>query len=162
MTQSALDARDIAILSVLSKEGRISKTDLARRVNLSATPCWERLRKLESSGLIRSYHADVALSALGPHVLVFVTLELESHKAESFQAFERAVALHDEITECWAVGGGFDYLLKVVTRDVGRYQDLIDALLSARVGVRRYFSYIVTKEVKRGPIPFSALLDVAE
>ncbi len=140
----------------------MSKTELAKRVNLSATPCWERLRKLESSGLIRSYHADIAIEKLGPHVVVFVTVELESHKAENFQTFERAVALHDEIISCWAIGGGFDYLLQIVTRDVGSYQALIDALLSARIGLKRYFSYIVTKEVKRVPLPIERLLGQGE
>lgn len=162
MSAISLDSRDIAILSVLCREGRISKTDLARRVNISATPCWERLKRLEQAGVIRSYHADIALSKLGPHVVVFVTVELESHKAENFQQFERALGLHDEVVGVWAIGGGFDYLLQVVTRDVVTYQHLIDALLSARIGLKRYFSYIVTKEVKRGPLPIAALLGDTE
>ena len=153
MPRTPLDDRDIAILSVLSREGRIAKTELARRVNLSATPCWQRLKRLEQAGLIRGYRADVALSKLGPHVVVFVTVELESHRAENFQAFERAVALHDEVVGCWAIGGGYDYLMQVVTRDVASYQSLIDAMLAARIGLKRYFTYIVTKEVKAQAAP---------
>jgi Lrp/AsnC family transcriptional regulator, regulator of ectoine-degradation genes len=148
MPRHPLDARDIQILSVLSREGRISKTDLARRVNLSATPCWERMRRLEEAGLIRGYHADVALARIGAYVAVFVMIELESHRPENFQSFEIAVARRDEITACWAIGGGFDYLIQVVTRDIDSYQRMIDALLSERVGVRRYFTYVVTKDVK--------------
>ncbi len=158
----ALDDRDLAILTILSREGRIAKTELARRVNLSATPCWQRLKRLEQAGLIRGYRADVALSRLGPHVAVFVTVELESHKAENFQAFERAVARYDEVTGCWAIGGGYDYLMQVVTRDVASYQTLMDAILAARVGLKRYFSYIVTKEVKLAPAPFGLLAGAAE
>ena len=157
MSRLSLDDRDIAILSVLSREGRIAKTALAERVNLSPTPCWERLRKLERAGLIRGYRADVSLAQLGPHVTVFVTVELESHRAESFQAFERKVAEYDEVVACWAIGGGYDYLMQVVTRDVASYQVLMDAMLAARIGLKRYFSYIVTKEVKSGAPPFDLL-----
>ncbi|MFW6076259.1 MAG: Lrp/AsnC family transcriptional regulator [Hyphomicrobiales bacterium] len=153
MTRHRLDSRDIAILAVLSREGRISKADLARRVNLSATPCWQRLRRLEAAGLIHGYRADVALEKIAPHVTVFVTIELESHRAENFRAFEHAVAGLDEVVACWSLGGGFDYLMQVVTRDVAAYQALIDTLLEPRVGLKRYFSYIVTKEVKVGAAP---------
>ncbi|CUH13556.1 Leucine-responsive regulatory protein [Jannaschia seosinensis] len=157
MSRLSLDDRDIAILSVLSREGRITKTALAERVNLSPTPCWERLRKLERAGLIRGYRADVSLTQLGPHVTVFVTVELESHRAESFQAFERAVAEYEEVVACWAIGGGYDYLMQVVTRDVASYQALVDAMLTARIGLARYFTYIVTKEVKSTVPPFDLL-----
>ncbi|PWE29524.1 AsnC family transcriptional regulator [Pararhodobacter marinus] len=152
-----LDDRDIAILAILSREGRIAKTELAARVNLSPTPCWDRMKRLEQAGLIRGYRAEVDLERLGPHVQVFVTLELDSHKAESFQRFERIVARIDAISGCWAIGGGYDYLMQVVTTDVAAFQDLMDGLLESRAGVRRYYSYIVTKPVKTVP-PALALL----
>src|SRR5690606_17460850 len=110
-----LDARDIAILRVLSTEGRISKTALAERVGLSPTPAWERLRKLEKAGLIEGYRAEIALRKLGPHITVFVAAELAGHTAANFRAFEAAIAEYDEITACWALGGGFDYLMQIVT-----------------------------------------------
>lgn len=153
-----LDDRDIAILATLSREGRIAKTDLAGRVNLSPTPCWERMKRLEKAGLIRGYRAEIDLAGLGPHVQVFVTVELESHRAESFQIFERTIARMEQITGCWAIGGGYDYLMQVIARDVAAFQVLMDGLLESRAGVRRYFSYIVTKPVKELP-PASALLD---
>ena len=152
-----LDDRDIAILAILSREGRIAKTELAARVNLSPTPAWDRMKRLEQAGLIRGYRADVDLERLGPHVQVFVTLELDSHKAENFQHFERVIARIEAITGCWAIGGGYDYLMQVVTTDVAAFQDLMDGLLESRAGVRRYYSYIVTKPVKNVP-PALALL----
>lgn len=155
----ALDDRDLAILSILTREGRIAKAELARRVNLSPTPCWQRLHRLEAAGLIRGYRADIALARLAPHVRVFVTVELESHRAESFRRFEGTIAALDEITGCWALGGGFDYLLEVVTRDIAAYQALMDGLLERRAGVARYFTYVVTKAVKDAPPPLAALLD---
>ena len=162
MTQ-ALDDRDIRILAILAAEGRIAKTELARRVNLSTTPCWERLKRLEASGLIRGYHADVAAEKLGPSVTIFVAAELETHRAESFRIFEDAVAREEEIIACWAVGGGIDYMMQVMTTDIDRYQRLIDDLLARRIGLRRYFSYIVTKATKPlGPPPLPLIAGLPE
>lgn len=154
-----LDSRDIAILRILSTEGRIAKTDLAERVGLSATPCWERLRKLEKAGLIEGYRAEIALRRLGPNVTVFVAAELADHTAARFRAFEDAMRRYDEVVACWALGGGFDYLLQIVTRDIDAYQRLIDEMLDARIGLARYFTYIVTKPVKSPSAPpFEVLL----
>ena len=159
MAAVKLDQRDITILAVLSREGRLSKAALARRVNLSVTPCWERLNRLEKAGLIAGYHAQVELKLVAPHVSVFVMAELENHRAATFQAFESAVRRHDEIMACWAIGGGFDYLLHIVTVDIDSYQRLIDALLESGAGLARYFTYIVTKPVKLSSTPpFDALL----
>lgn len=158
MAQLALDDRDLEILSILSRDGRIAKAELARRVNLSPTPCWARLARLEAAGLIRGYRAQIALAALGPHVRIFVPVELDNHRAETFQLFERTIATIPEITACWALGGGFDYLMQVVTPDIAAYQSLMDALLDRRAGVRRYFSYIVTKDVKDAPPPLDKLV----
>lgn len=154
-----LDQRDIEILRVLSTEGRITKTALAERIGLSPTPCWDRLKKLEKAGLIEGYRAEINLRKLGPHVTVFVAAELADHTAASFRAFEAAVTRYDEIVACWALGGGFDYLMQIVTRDIDAYQRLIDAMLDARIGLARYFTYVVTKPVKgSGAPPFDVLL----
>ncbi|MFV0513236.1 MAG: Lrp/AsnC family transcriptional regulator [Jhaorihella sp.] len=154
-----LDRRDIAILSVLGTEGRISKTALAGRVGLGASACWDRLQRLEDAGVVTGYRAEVALRRIAPHVTVFVQVELGSHRAEAFRIFEAAIGLHDEIVGAWALGGGFDYLLQVVTRDIDSYQRLMDALLEQKVGLARYFSYVVTKPVKSGPLPLGLLLE---
>jgi len=154
-----LDDRDVQILKVLTREGRITKAELAKRINLSPTPCWERLRRLEEAGVIEGYRAEVALRQIAQHVTVFVAVELGHHRVEDFQAFERAVGRRDEIVACWALGGGFDYLMQVVTRDIDSYQRLIDELLAERVGLVRYFTYVVTKPVKSGSAPpFDRLL----
>jgi Lrp/AsnC family transcriptional regulator of ectoine degradation len=153
-----LDDRDIAILKVLTTDGRITKAALAERVGLSPTPVWDRLKKLERAGLIEGYRAEISLKKLGPHVTVFVAAELSDHTAASFRAFEDAVKRYDEVVACWALGGGFDYLMQVVTRDIDAYQRLIDAMLDARIGLARYFTYIVTKPVKGPAIPLIDML----
>ena len=155
-----LDAIDVKILAVLQAEGRITKLALAERVNLSPTPCWERLKRLEEAGIITGYGAQIALEKLTSHIVVFVTAELENHRAEDFERFEAAIRAEPEITACWALGGGYDYALQVVTRDINAYQQLIDRLLDSRIGLARYFTYIVTKAVKDGgSLPLDLLLD---
>ena len=148
-----LDARDLEILRVLADEGRITKAQLATRVGLSASPCWERLKRLEEAGLIEGYHARISLKKLGPHVTVFVAVELADHTPAKFRAFEDSVQHYGEVTACWALGGGFDYLMQIVTRDIDAYQRLIDEMLEARIGLARYFTYIVTKPVKSPRLP---------
>ncbi len=148
-----LDDRDLAILRVLSREGRISKTALADQVGLSATPCWNRLKRLEQSGLISGYGARINLRKIGSHVTVFVAVELSDHTAASFQAFEAGVQRLEEIVGCWGLGGGFDYLMQVVTKDIDAYQRLMDRMLEERIGLSRYFTYIVTKPVKNFGLP---------
>ncbi len=148
-----LDDRDLAILRVLSTDGRITKAQLAERVGLSASPCWERLRKLEDAGVIEGYHARLNLKKLGPHVTVFVAAELADHTPASFRSFEESVQHYQEVTACWALGGGFDYLMQIVTTDIDSYQRLIDEMLEARIGLARYFTYIVTKPVKSPSMP---------
>lgn len=154
MGQIKLAERDLQILSVLSREGRITKSELAARVNLSATPCWERFKRLEQAGIITGYRAEVELRKIAPHVTVFVVVEIENHRAERMRAFERAIEGYRQVTACWALCGGFDYLLQIVTRDIDSYQRLIDQILARDLGLSRYFTYIVTKPVKQvAPLP---------
>ena len=143
-----LDAIDIKILATLQREGRITKLALAERVNLSPTPCWERLKRLEQAGIITGYGAQVALEKLAEHVVVFVTAELENHRAEDFERFEAAIEAEPEIARCWALGGGYDYAFQVITHNINSYQKLIDRLLDRKVGLARYYTYVVTKQVK--------------
>jgi Lrp/AsnC family transcriptional regulator of ectoine degradation len=148
-----LDAIDIRILATLQREGRITKTALAERVHLSPTPCWERLKRLEKAGLIRGYHAEIALDRLGAHTQVLVEITLKQHRYQDFERFEKAINETDAVIECLATGGGIDYLLKVVVPDIDSYQRLIDGLLMDDIGIDRYFSYIVTRAVKSAPQP---------
>lgn len=143
-----LDSIDLRILEAVQREGRITKLALAEKVGLSPTPAWLRLRKLEKAGIIAGYHAAVDLRTVVPLTAVLVEVTLRSHRQADFDRFERAVRDLPEIVACWSVGGGVDYLLKVVARDIDAYQRLVDALLAREIGIDRYFTYIVTKTVK--------------
>lgn len=159
MSAVKLDAIDLKILETLQREGRITKTALAERVSLSPTPCWERLKRLEKAGVIAGYHAEISLKSLLRTATVLTEITLKQHTQEAFQRFETAIQDYPEVVGCWATGGGIDYLLQVVTRDVDAYQRLIDRLLTAQIGIDRYFTYIVTKTVKEpGRLPVRSLL----
>lgn len=147
-----LDAIDLRILAEVQRDGRITKVALAERVGLSATPCWNRLRRLEEAGIISGYHARVAARAIVPITLIFVEVKLTGHRKLDFDRFERAVRQVPQIVSCWATGGSIDYLLRVVARDVAAYQEIMDRLLAEEVGISRYFTFVVTKAVKDDPV----------
>ncbi|WP_287305223.1 Lrp/AsnC family transcriptional regulator [Mesorhizobium sp.] len=143
-----LDQIDLKILDAVQRDGRITKLALADKVGLSPTPCWMRLRKLEKAGIVSGYHARVAMRAVAPVATVLMEVTLASHRQADFDRFERVIRDVPEIVACWSVGGGVDYLLKVMARDIDAYQRLVDALLEREIGIDRYFTYIVTKTVK--------------
>ena len=154
-----LDEIDIRILAALQREGRMTKVRLAETVNLSPSPCWERLKRLEDAGVISGYQARIRLDRLAAATLVLVEITLKRHTLEDFRRFEAAITALPEVLECYATGGGIDYLMKLVTPGVDAYQRLIDRLLVEDVGIDRYFTYIVTKPVKEGaPVPLDRLL----
>jgi Lrp/AsnC family transcriptional regulator of ectoine degradation len=158
-----LDAIDLRILDAIQRDGRITKLKLADMVGLSPTPCWMRLRKLEEAGIVSGYHAKVSVRAIAPVTMVLMEVTLRTHRQADFDRFERVVRDLPEIVACWSVGGGVDYLLKVMTRDIDAYQRLVDGLLEREIGIDRYFTYIVTKTVKEeAALPLTELLPVED
>lgn len=163
MSPIKLDAIDLRILAEIQREGRITKLSLAERVGLSPTPCWTRLRRLERAGIVTGYHARLALRLLAPIAVVFMEVTLGAHRQADFDRFERAVKDIPEVVACWSVGGGIDYLLKIVTRDIDAYQRLVDDLLARDIGIDRYFTYVVTKTVTEdATMPVETLLGAAQ
>jgi Lrp/AsnC family transcriptional regulator, regulator of ectoine-degradation genes len=151
MKNFGLDATDIRILSAVQKHGQLSKTRLAEIVNLSPTPCWARLNKLKAAGLIRGYRGDIALDRIGDFTQVIVTVSLAHHRKSDFDRFEAHIRERGEVTECIATGGGMDYVMKIFSPSLAAFQSLMDSLLAAELGIERYMTYIVTREVKSEP-----------
>lgn len=151
MKKIGLDATDIRILSALQKHGQLSKTKLAEIVNLSPTPCWARLSRLKSAGYIRGYRTDIALDRIRNLTQVIVTVALAHHRKSDFERFEARIRELDEVAECIATGGGMDYVMKVFSPSLEAFQDLMESLLEAELGIERYITYIVTREIKSGP-----------
>ncbi|SEA80630.1 Lrp/AsnC family transcriptional regulator [Rubrimonas cliftonensis] len=151
MTRVGLDAVDIRILGAVQKHGPLSRAKLSELVNLSPTPCWARLKRLETAGIIRGYGADIAIERIAHFTEVFVTVSLTHHRKADFDRFEAEVRRLDEITECVATGGGMDYVLKVASANMAAFQDLMTRLLEAELGIDRYMTYIVTRRIKNAP-----------
>ncbi len=145
-----LDRLDRRILDELQKDGRISYVDLSERVGLSATPCIERVKRLEKEGVIEGYHAHLNPHKLGFSMLVFVEISLSYQSPDAFQKFSKAVALLPYILECHLVSGDADYLIKARIRDMSEYRALLGDMLLTLPGVKNSKSYIVMEEVKEG------------
>jgi Lrp/AsnC family transcriptional regulator of ectoine degradation len=154
-----LDRFDLAILQTLQENGRMTKVALAEAVHLSPSPCLERLKRLEKAGYITGYRAHVDLRRITSVTEIFVEITLASHQAADFRQFEAAIMEVPEIVECAATGGGIDYVMKLVVRDIDAYQRLMDRLLEAGIGIDRYFGYVVTKPVKSRAPDLPRLLD---
>lgn len=146
--RTGLDATDIRILSAVQKHGQLSKVQLAEMVNLSPTPCWTRLGRLRAAGYIRGYHADIALERLVDVTRVIVTIALSQHRKADFDRFEAHIKSIGAITTCVATGGGIDYVLTVVVRDIASFQALMDDLLDADLGIDKYYTYFATRLIK--------------
>jgi DNA-binding Lrp family transcriptional regulator len=140
-----LDRIDLRILAQLQKRGRITNVELADAVGLSPSPCLIRVKRLEKAGYIVGYGAQIQLEKLGDVQVVFTEVTLADHRREDFIKFVNAVKDVDEIVECHLASGGYDYLLKFVTRSVGHYQSIIEGLLERDIGIEKYFSYVVIK-----------------
>lgn len=143
-----LDATDVRILCVLQGHGQLSKSKLAEIVGLSPTPCWTRLTRLKKAGLIRSYHAEIALMLIVEITKVVVTVSLKSHRKTDFEKFEGYILHTPEVTDCISTGGGMDYVMTVVTTSLPVFQALMEAMLEADLAIDRYMTYIVTRQIK--------------
>jgi len=143
-----MDRIDRAILRELQLDGRLSIVELASRVNLTKTPCSERLRKLESSGVIRGYRADLDPVALEAAHIVLVQVILRGTTADELERFNEAVRKVPEIQSCHMIAGDFDYLLKVRTHDIQHYRRLLGDKISRLPHVQQTHTYVVMETVK--------------
>lgn len=155
-----LDRIDINILAQLQQNARLTNVDLADAVGLSPSPCLARLRRLEEAGYVVSYNARIQLSKLVDHITVFTEVTLNDHRREDFIKFEVEIKRYEALQECHLVSGGYDYLLKFVTKNVARYQELMEGILERNIGVEKYFSYIVIKTIlDKEHVPVKYILD---
>jgi len=143
-----LDRTDRRILRELQQNGRISNVELARRVNLSATPCLERVRRLEQAGYIREYVAILDPQRMDVGLLLYVEVTLDRTTPDVFERFKQAIAARSEVQECHMVAGGFDYLIKIRVPDMQAYRAFLGEGLTAAPGVRETHTYVVMEEIK--------------
>ena len=142
------DRIDHKILRQLQHNGRLSNADLARSVNLSPTPCLERVRRLEADGYILDYVALLNPQKLGAGVICFIQVLLDRTNPDVFERFKKQVGLCPEVLECHMVAGGFDYLLKVRTSSMIEYRNFLGETLARMSDVKQTHTYVVMEEVK--------------
>ena len=143
-----LDKIDRRILRELQADGRLSNTALSRRINLSPTPCAERVKSLERRGLIAGYTARLNPHLLGLELLVFVEINLARTSPDVFDEFRQAVIKLPQVLECHLVSGNFDYLIKARVADMVAYRRLLGETILTLPGVSGSRTYVVMEEVK--------------
>ncbi|OZI48401.1 winged helix-turn-helix transcriptional regulator [Bordetella genomosp. 4] len=143
-----LDRIDRKILDILQRDGRMSITDLAERISLSATPCSERVKRLEREGVITGYHARVNPAALGLNLLVFLEIKLSAKSGDVFDRVKQELLYVPEVMECHLVSGDFDYLVKARLSEMNEYRRLLGEILKRLPASAESHSYVVMEEIK--------------
>ncbi|MBL4808158.1 MAG: Lrp/AsnC ligand binding domain-containing protein [Rhodobacteraceae bacterium] len=143
-----LDKIDSRILNELQANGRLSIVELASRINLTNTPCSERVRRLEKSGIIKKYCAVLDPNALGYSHLSVVQISMAATANSSLDDFNTAVQEVDEIESCLMIAGSFDYVLIVRTRDMAHFRIVLGEQISKLPGIRQTNSFAVMEVVK--------------
>ncbi len=143
-----LDRFDDAILRVLAVEGRISATELARRIGLSKSPTQARMKRLEDAGVITGYRANLDPIRMGLAHVAFVEVRLSDTREAALQAFNRAVMAIPEVEQCHMIASRFDYLLKVRTSDIQDYRRVLAERISALPHVAGTSTYVAMEAVK--------------
>ena len=143
-----LDQQDIAILKLLQADASLSSAAIAERLNMSQSPCWRRINRLQQEGLIRQEVALLNRRGLGMDVVVFATINLTSTGRQNLLAFEQDIVKHPEVMECYTMTGIWDYLLKIVTRDIRHYEEFVRNTLTASPEIRELHSHMAVTEIK--------------
>ena len=150
---------DLQILAELQRNAALSTAELADKVNLSQSPCWRRVSKLEQEGVISRTVAVLDREKLGMDVVVFATVNLTRVGKQNLLAFERSVERHPEVLECYTMAGLWDYMLKIVCRDIRHYEDFVRNTLSASDLIRELHSHIAVTEIKNTTaLPLASVL----
>ena len=143
-----LDRIDHQILEILQKDGRIAISELASRVNLSTTPCSERVKRLERDGIIMGYYARLNPQLVDRNLLVFLEIKLSAKSGDVFDQVARDLVEIPEVLECHLISGEFDYLVKARLKEMTAYRRLLGDLLKKLPSSASSHSYIVMEEVK--------------
>jgi Lrp/AsnC family transcriptional regulator len=143
-----LSPTDIKILSLLQQDASLTAAEIAQQVNLSTSPCWRRINRLEKEGLIEKKVALLNLEKLGMDLVVFARIRLSKNDEDSLQVFEDKVRSFEEVVECYTVTGSADYFLKIITRDIKHYDRFLRRHLIQIPAVRDINSNVAVTKIK--------------
>ncbi|MEP5758719.1 MAG: Lrp/AsnC ligand binding domain-containing protein [Litoreibacter sp.] len=144
----ALDIYDQSILQAISADGRITVTELANRINLSKSPTQARLKRLENSGYINGYKAQLNPAKLGLAQVGFVEIKLQDTQEGALQAFNTSIKSIDEVEQCHLITGRFDYLLKIRASSVPNFRKILSDKIASLPNVSHTSTHLVMDAVK--------------
>lgn len=147
-----LDSIDLKILRLLQENSKITNLDLSKRIGLSPAPTLERVKKLEQSGVIQSYHAKVDATKLGLSVSTFVLVSLAWQKDNALDNFIEKIQHIDEVTECYIITGDGDFLIRIICKDIPAYEQLLFKKLSQIEEVERLRTLMTLSKVKKSKV----------
>jgi len=150
LPNTRLDETDKRILQLLQQDGRLSNAKLAEQLHLSETPCWRRLKRLESEGYIEGYQARLNRHKLGMGVVAFAQVTFGDHSGQAPMEFEEKMAQMPEILSCHNVSGDCDYILQIVAEDLEQYGNFVRDQLRILPGITAIRSNLALREVKAG------------
>lgn len=149
-----LDENDLKILQLLQEDAKLTTQELADRLNLTKTPVFERIKKLEREGLISGYAARIDREKLGLGLMVFCNVTLDAHQVKFLEKFEKDVQGLSEVVACYHTGGTYDYLLQVIVPDMNSYYEFVTGKLARLDNIHNVQSAFVLKEIKEfGGVP---------
>jgi Lrp/AsnC family leucine-responsive transcriptional regulator len=154
-----LDKFDMAILEVLQRDARASLQEISAAVGLSPTPCWNRIKHMETEGVIRGYSARIDQAAIGFADTVIVQLTLNSHTDSMIEDFGKALEDIPEVLEAFLVSGDYDYLVRIAVRDTRDYERLLRERLYKIPGIRHSKSSFVLRTLKQSMAPLAGIYD---
>ena len=143
-----IDPTDKSILALLQKDGKITFKEVASQLNLTTTPVYERIKRLEREGYIKSYKAILDRKKIGLNLLVFCNISLKEHQASYLSQFEKDIKKFNEVIACYHIAGMYDYLIKISVEDMDVYQYFIANKLANIKNIARVQSSFVMTEVK--------------
>ncbi|MDH2018305.1 Lrp/AsnC family transcriptional regulator [Acinetobacter ursingii] len=147
-TEHTLDRIDRKILSALRQNGRLTIAQLSEQIGLSSSPCWTRLKRLETLKIIDGYTANINPKAIGIKDLFFIEITLERHDDEMLEQFSQALADIPEVIEAHLVTGEYDYLVKVAVKDAEHYERFLRKKLYSIKGIRHTRSTFALRPLK--------------
>ena len=143
-----IDTIDKSILKMLQDNSKLTIKEIASKLNLTPTPIFERIKRLEKERYITSYNATIDRKKVGLSLLVFCTISLKQHEATFISRFEEDIQQLSEVIECYHIGGMSDYLIKVVVQSMDNYQHFVSKKLAAIDNIGQVQSSFVMREVK--------------
>ncbi len=155
MSEAKLDKIDLKILKLLQENSKITNLELSKKIGLSPAPTLERVKKLEQSEVIQSYHAKVDAAKIGLNVGTFVLVSLAWQKENALDNFIQKIQHIDEVTECYIITGDGDFLLRIICKDISAYEQLLFKKLSQIEEVERLKTLMTLSKAKKSKVlPF--------